>query len=361
LTLTPQHEKSPPDDEAYVASISLRGIEKRYGDVSVVKKLDLEIADGEFVVLVGPSGCGKSTTLRMIAGLETISAGELCIDGQRVNDVAPGDRDLAMVFQSYALYPHMSVRENIAFGLVVRKVDGKTIAERVDDAAQMLGLRDLLDRKPRQLSGGQRQRVAMARAVVRRPRAFLFDEPLSNLDAKLRMEVRAEIASLRRRFGTTTVYVTHDQVEAMTLADRVVVLEGGIAQQIGSPLEVYRQPANRFVATFLGTPTMNIVDVAVARGAPASAAEVGVRPHDVIASPSTSSRDGDVGLGSMAVEHLERLGQESFVFGHVAGRRFGALVDEDAAANLAHGATVHLSARADRLCFFDARGVRIAG
>ena len=344
-----------------MASISLRGIEKRYGDVSVVKKLDLDIKDGEFVVLVGPSGCGKSTTLRMIAGLETISAGDLFLDEQRVNDVAPGDRDLAMVFQSYALYPHMSVRDNIAFGLVVRKVDAKTIATRVDEAAAMLGLQALLDRKPRQLSGGQRQRVAMARAVVRRPRAFLFDEPLSNLDAKLRMEVRAEIASLRRRFGTTTVYVTHDQVEAMTLADRVVVLEGGVAQQIGSPLQVYRQPANRFVATFLGTPTMNVVAADVA-AAPTGATELGVRPHDVRAvATSTGARDGDVALGTMSVEHVERLGQESFVFGHVAGRRFGAVVDEDAAAQLAHGATVALSARADRLCFFNAAGARIAG
>ncbi len=344
-----------------MSSISLRGIEKRYGDTVVVKKLDLEIKDGEFVVLVGPSGCGKSTTLRMIAGLETISAGDLLIDDKRMNDVAPGDRDLAMVFQSYALYPHMSVRDNIAFGLVVRKVDAKTIAARVDDAAAMLGLQGLLDRKPRQLSGGQRQRVAMARAVVRRPRAFLFDEPLSNLDAKLRMEVRAEIAGLRRRFGTTTVYVTHDQVEAMTLADRVVVLEGGVAQQIGSPLEVYRQPANRFVATFLGTPTMNVVSVDVA-GGPQGAVELGVRPHDVRATPTTAAaHDAGVALGTMAIEHVERLGQESFVFGHVAGRRFGALVDEDAVAHLVHGATVALSARADRVCYFDAAGARIAG
>jgi ABC-type sugar transport system ATPase subunit len=346
-----------------VASISLRGIEKRYGDVSVVKKLDLDIKDGEFVVLVGPSGCGKSTTLRMIAGLETISAGDLLLDDRRVNDVAPGDRDLAMVFQSYALYPHMSVRENIAFGLVVRKVDAATIATRVDEAAAMLGLQGLLDRKPKQLSGGQRQRVAMARAVVRRPRAFLFDEPLSNLDAKLRMEVRAEIAGLRRRFGTTTVYVTHDQVEAMTLADRVVVLQGGLAQQIGSPLEVYRKPANRFVATFLGTPTMNVVPVSVLGTAPTGAVELGVRPHDVRAVHDgvVAAHDGDAKLGSMKVDHLERLGQESFVFGQVGGQRFGALVDEDAAARLGHGVSVELSARRERLCFFGADGARIAG
>jgi ABC-type sugar transport system ATPase subunit len=201
----------------------------------------------------------------------------------------------------------------------------------------------------------------MARAVVRRPRAFLFDEPLSNLDAKLRMEVRAEIAGLRRRFGTTTVYVTHDQVEAMTLADRVIVLEGGIAQQVGTPLQVYRQPANRFVATFLGTPTMNVVDASVVPGAPAGATELGVRPHDVGARTDGRPGDGNVGLGAMSVEHLERLGQESFVFGHVGGRRFGALVDEDTAASLAHGASVQLSARRDRLCFFDASGARIGG
>ncbi len=345
-----------------MASISLRGIEKRYGDVRVVKRLDLEIADGEFVVLVGPSGCGKSTTLRMIAGLETISSGELLIDGARANDVAPGDRDLAMVFQSYALYPHMSVRENIAFGLVVRKVDKAEIALRVDDAAQMLGLTEFLDRKPKQLSGGQRQRVAMARAVVRRPRAFLFDEPLSNLDAKLRMEVRAEIASLRRRFGTTTVYVTHDQVEAMTLADRVVVLSDGIAQQIGPPLEVFRHPANRFVATFLGTPTMNVVAVAALRlaGSPAGAVEVGVRPHDVVAGLGARSDDHATEVGSLVVEHIERLGQESFVFGMLGGQRFGAVVDDNATDTVTHGNTVTLWARTNRLTFFGADGARVA-
>ncbi|HEY1098479.1 MAG TPA: sn-glycerol-3-phosphate ABC transporter ATP-binding protein UgpC [Myxococcota bacterium] len=339
-----------------MASISLAGVEKRYGDVSVVKRLDLEIADGEFVVLVGPSGCGKSTTLRMIAGLETISAGTLSIDGRAVNDVSPGDRDLAMVFQSYALYPHMSVRDNIAFGLVVRKVAPQEIATRIDDAAQMLGLTALLDRKPKQLSGGQRQRVAMARAVVRRPRAFLFDEPLSNLDAKLRMEVRAEIAGLRRRFNTTTVYVTHDQVEAMTLADRVVVLNDGVAQQIGAPLDVYKKPANRFVATFLGTPTMNIVAVdAVQLSPPPRTAEVGIRPHDVVARAGVV--DG-VKLGDITVEHVERLGQESFVYGQLGGTRIGATVDEGHGV-VGHGSVVGLYARPDRLHFFDAAGARV--
>lgn len=341
-----------------MASIELVGVEKRYGDVSVVKRLDLNIADGEFVVLVGPSGCGKSTTLRMIAGLETISGGELRIGGERVNDVPPGDRDLAMVFQSYALYPHMSVRDNIAFGLVVRKVAAAEIATRVDDAAAMLGLSNLLDRKPKQLSGGQRQRVAMARAVVRRPRAFLFDEPLSNLDAKLRMEVRAEIAGLRRRFNTTTVYVTHDQVEAMTLADRVVVLNDGVAQQIGAPLDVYNTPANRFVATFLGTPTMNIVPMSAVQvgSAPSSAVEVGVRPHDVVA--RIGSPVGAL-MATMTVEHIERLGQESYVYGQLGGIRFGAVVDESAGV-VAHGQQVALSIRGDRVCFFDAAGVRVS-
>lgn len=342
-------------DEAAVAAITLQGIEKRYGDAVIVKTLDLQVADGEFVVLVGPSGCGKSTTLRMIAGLETISAGNLLIDGKRVNDVSPGDRDLAMVFQSYALYPHMSVRENIAFGLLVRKIDKSEISKRVDEAADMLKLVPLLHRKPKDLSGGQRQRVAMARAVVRRPRAFLFDEPLSNLDAKLRMEVRAEIAALRRRFSTTTVYVTHDQVEAMTLADRVVVLNDGIAQQIGSPLEVYRRPANLFVATFLGTPTMNVVPKALLKvAAPANAQQVGIRPHDVQARRETAGA-----VVCMKVEHIERLGQESFVFGRVGADRFGGLVDEDAMGPLEYGSEVGLFVKPDRLCFFDDKGLRI--
>ena len=343
-----------------MASISLRGIEKRYGDVPVVKRLDLEIADGEFIVLVGPSGCGKSTTLRMIAGLESISAGELLIDGRRVNDVAPGDRDLAMVFQSYALYPHMSVRENIAFGLVVRKVDKGEIQKRIDEAAHMLGLVPYLDRKPRELSGGQRQRVAMARAIVRRAQALLFDEPLSNLDAKLRMEVRADIAALRRRLGVTTVYVTHDQVEAMTLADRVVVLNEGVAQQVGPPLEVYRKPKNRFVATFLGTPTMNVIDLKTAEmPGPDSAIEVGVRPHDLRARPNPTLLGDEVRVGSIEVDLLERLGQESFVWGLLGGKRVSAVIDEDSASALKPGGRVDLIAHRNRLCFFDGAGARL--
>ena len=351
-----------------MASLTLQGIEKRYGDgpaaVHVVKGVDLEIADGEFVVLVGPSGCGKSTTLRMIAGLETISAGSLLIDGVKSNDLPPGDRDLAMVFQSYALYPHMSVRENIAFGLKVRRMPAHEIAARIQEAAGILGLLELLDRKPKQLSGGQRQRVAMARAIVRRPKAFLFDEPLSNLDAKLRMEVRAEIASLRRRFGTTTVYVTHDQVEAMTLADRIVVLNEGVVQQVGAPLELYQWPANKFVATFLGTPTMSILDVDLLKlaDAPKGARNVGVRPHDARAlSPALAAAAGMVRLGEVEVELVERLGQESFAYGKLPsdGTRVGALVVEDLMHAVKPGAKLALDVKRAKLMFFDVDGRRI--
>ncbi len=241
-----------------MAEIELLHITKSYPDGAVaVKDLSLSIADGEFIILVGPSGCGKSTTLNMIAGLEEISSGELRIGGQRVNERAPKDRDIAMVFQSYALYPHMSVRQNIAFPLTLAKMKKPQIAEKVAEVAKILDLTALLDRKPSQLSGGQRQRVAMGRAIVRHPKAFLMDEPLSNLDAKLRVQMRSEIARLQRRLGTTTVYVTHDQTEAMTLGDRVVVMHGGIAQQIGTPDELYERPANLFVAGFVGSPAMN--------------------------------------------------------------------------------------------------------
>ena len=241
-----------------MAEIVLDRVSKSYPDGAVaVSELSLTIADGEFVILVGPSGCGKSTTLNMIAGLEDISSGELRIGGRRVNELPPKDRDVAMVFQSYALYPHMSVRQNIAFPLTLTKMAKADIAAKVDDAAKTLDLTDLLDRKPAQLSGGQRQRVAMGRAIVRDPKAFLMDEPLSNLDAKLRVQMRGEIARLQRRLGATTVYVTHDQTEAMTLGDRVVVLRDGVAQQIGTPDELYTAPANLFVAGFIGSPAMN--------------------------------------------------------------------------------------------------------
>lgn len=241
-----------------MAEIVLDHVNKSYPDGhTAVRDLNLTIADGEFLILVGPSGCGKTTTLNMIAGLEDISSGELRIAGERVNEKAPKDRDIAMVFQSYALYPHMTVRQNIAFPLTLAKMRKADIAQKVSETAKILDLTNLLDRKPSQLSGGQRQRVAMGRAIVRHPKAFLMDEPLSNLDAKLRVQMRGEIAQLQRRLGTTTVYVTHDQTEAMTLGDRVVVMYGGIAQQIGTPEELCERPANLFVAGFIGSPAMN--------------------------------------------------------------------------------------------------------
>jgi multiple sugar transport system ATP-binding protein len=241
-----------------MAEIVLEHVNKSYPNGhTAVKDLNLTIADGEFLILVGPSGCGKTTTLNMIAGLEDISSGELRIGGERVNEKAPKDRDIAMVFQSYALYPHMTVRQNIAFPLTLAKMKKTDIAQKVSETAKILDLTELLDRKPSQLSGGQRQRVAMGRAIVRHPKAFLMDEPLSNLDAKLRVQMRGEIARLQRRLGATTVYVTHDQTEAMTLGDRVVVMHGGVAQQIGTPEELYERPANLFVAGFIGSPPMN--------------------------------------------------------------------------------------------------------
>src|SRR5437899_2758541 len=247
-----------------MARVLLKNLNKKYDDVHAVKDVNLEIHDREFVVLVGPSGCGKTTTLRMVAGLEEISSGEIRIDEQRINELAPMDRDIAMVFQNYALYPHMSVYDNMAFGLRMRKFETQEIERRVNQAAEILGIQGLLARRPRQLSGGQRQRVALGRAIVRNPRVFLFDEPLSNLDAALRVQMRVELKRLHERLETTAIYVTHDQVEAMTLGDRVVVMKDGWIQQVGEPLELYGRPANKFVAGFIGSPSMNFVDVKVA-------------------------------------------------------------------------------------------------
>ncbi|MEN9419130.1 MAG: sn-glycerol-3-phosphate transporter ATP-binding protein UgpC [Pseudomonadota bacterium] len=285
-----------------MASVSFRDIRKSYGKVEVLHGLGFDIADGEFVVLVGPSGCGKSTLLRMLAGLEEISGGEILIDGRVVNDLESKDRDIAMVFQSYALYPHMTVRENMGFSLRLRKADAAVIEQRVNDAARILNLDQLLHRYPRELSGGQRQRVAMGRAIVRDPKVFLFDEPLSNLDAKLRVAMRAEIKALHQRLKTTTVYVTHDQIEAMTMADRIVVMHDGVIEQIGAPLELFDRPANLFVAQFIGSPAMNVFEGTVRGGAvealgqrwplppgvrPAegSALHYGVRPGDLVLAP----------------------------------------------------------------------------
>src|SRR6266576_2828 len=246
-----------------MAQVMMEGLNKKYDEVHAVKDVNLHIRDKEFLVLVGPSGCGKTTTLRMVAGLETITSGDVLIGDKIVNELAPMDRDIAMVFQNYALYPHMSVYDNMAFGLKMRKFPKPEIQKRVQDAAEILGIQELLKRKPRQLSGGQRQRVALGRAIVRHPQVFLFDEPLSNLDAKLRVQMRVELKKLHDRLGTTAIYVTHDQVEAMTLGDRVVVMKDGLVQQVGEPLELYNEPANLFVAGFLGSPAMNFATVQI--------------------------------------------------------------------------------------------------
>ena len=244
-----------------MASIDIQSVRKSYGEHAVLHGVDLEIKDGEFIVLVGPSGCGKSTLLRMIAGLEDITAGQVQISGKRVNELAPKDRDIAMVFQSYALYPHMSVADNMSYSMRLRKTPKEKIASAIKSTATKLGLEPLLERRPKALSGGQRQRVAMGRAIVRQPKAFLFDEPLSNLDARLREQMRAEIKKLHGELKATSIYVTHDQIEAMTLADRIVAMHGGVVQQVGSPLELYDRPANLFVAGFIGSPAMNFLDV----------------------------------------------------------------------------------------------------
>ncbi|WP_373356801.1 ABC transporter ATP-binding protein [Pseudoroseicyclus sp. CXY001] len=264
-----------------MAGLTLSGLTKAYGKVEVIRGVDLEIADGEFTVFVGPSGCGKSTLLRMIAGLEDISGGTLTIGDKRMNDVPPANRGVAMVFQSYALYPHLTVRDNIAFGLQVRREPKAEIARKVAAAADSLKLEALLDRFPRELSGGQRQRVAIGRAIVGAPGVFLFDEPLSNLDAELRVHMRTEIAALHQRLGNTMVYVTHDQIEAMTLADRIVVLRDGRVEQVGSPKELYARPANLFVAQFIGSPKMNVMDPALLPGTPLprGTAQLGIRPE----------------------------------------------------------------------------------
>lgn len=290
-----------------MAEIVLDNVTKQYPDGSTaVHGVDIEIADGEFIILVGPSGCGKSTTLNMIAGLEDITSGNLLIGGERVNERAPKDRDIAMVFQSYALYPHMSVRENIAFPLTLAKMPKAEVAAKVDEAARILDLGQYLDRKPANLSGGQRQRVAMGRAIVRSPKAFLMDEPLSNLDAKLRVQMRAEIARLQSRLNTTTVYVTHDQTEAMTLGDRVVVMRSGHVQQIGTPQELYNTPANLFVAGFIGSPSMNFLPGRLAGdGIDTPIGRVTLPDHQqIVANAQRAQSSGEVLIG-IRPEHLE--------------------------------------------------------
>jgi multiple sugar transport system ATP-binding protein len=313
-----------------MASVQFKGVQKAYGKVKVIHGIDFEIADGEFVVLVGPSGCGKSTLLRMLAGLEEISGGEIAIDHKVVNDLESKDRDIAMVFQSYALYPHMTVRENMGFSLRLRKADAASTAERVANAARILNLDALLDRFPRELSGGQRQRVAMGRAIVRDPKVFLFDEPLSNLDAKLRVAMRAEIKALHQRLKTTTVYVTHDQIEAMTMADRIVVMHDGIVEQIGTPLDLFDRPGNLFVAQFIGSPAMNVFKGTVRGGAvealgarwPLHAGDVregqdvhyGIRPTDLeLAEQGIPAKVVVVEPTGAETELLVQIGEQSLV------------------------------------------------
>lgn len=329
-----------------MARVQLKHIYKRYtGDVVAVKDFDLDIQDKEFLVLVGPSGCGKSTTLRMVAGLEEISDGELWIGDRIVNDVHPKDRDIAMVFQNYALYPHMSIYENMAFGLKLRKMPKAEIDKRVRDAAKILDIEHLLERKPKALSGGQRQRVALGRAIVREPQVFLMDEPLSNLDAKLRVQMRAEIAKLHQRLQTTVIYVTHDQTEAMTMGDRIVVMKDGIVQQVGTPQDIYNNPDNMFVASFIGSPAMNFINgqlieeggtlyfrsegfnIRIPEGRHAHLREVavvgkpvvlGIRPENISDEPVMMETYPD-SIIKAEVEVVELLGAESYVYLNVSG------------------------------------------
>ncbi len=330
--------------------IQLKSVTKSFGDVQVIPPLDLTIEDGEFTVFVGPSGCGKSTLLRLIAGLEDITSGSIDIDGADATDVPPAKRGLAMVFQSYALYPHMSVRKNIAFPLRMAKLDQAEIDRRVEGAAQVLNLTDYLDRRPGQLSGGQRQRVAIGRAIVREPAAFLFDEPLSNLDAALRVGMRLEISELHERLETTMIYVTHDQVEAMTMADKIVVLQAGIIEQVGSPLELYRTPRNLFVAGFIGSPKMNFISGEEA--AKHDAHTIGIRPEHIAVSDSSGAWSGVVSVS-------EHLGSDTFFHVHETGLAETITVRADGEVGFRHGDRIHLTPRADVIHRFDAQGLRI--
>ncbi len=354
-----------------MAAVSVRNVEKRFGDVSVMRGIDLDIADGEFAVLVGASGCGKSTLLRMIAGLETITSGDIVIGDQRVNDLEPRERDIAMVFQSYALYPHLNVRDNMSFSLKLRRKTAAEIAPQIDQTAGTLNLANLLERYPRQLSGGQRQRVAMGRAIVRHPKVFLFDEPLSNLDAQLRIAMRTEIRALHQRLGATSIYVTHDQVEAMTMADRMVVMNAGRIEQIGAPLDVYDSPQTLYVARFIGAPSINVVEGVVE----ATAAATGVRTKGGALTPVSGRGDpgrrvsaafrpehveiGDGGAIAGRVDVIENLGHETYLFIDTTDGRVCAIVDR--ARHPRIGEPVQLSVHPEHLYLFDAdTGLRLA-
>jgi multiple sugar transport system ATP-binding protein len=358
-----------------MAQVLLKDLNKKYDEVHAVKDVNLHIRDKEFIVLVGPSGCGKSTTLRMVAGLEEITGGEIVIGDRVVNDLPPKDRDIAMVFQNYALYPHMTVYDNMAFGLKMRKFPRAEIAKRVQDAAEILGIQELLKRKPRQLSGGQRQRVAVGRAIVRHPQVFLFDEPLSNLDAKLRVQMRVELKRLHDRLETTAIYVTHDQVEAMTLGDRVVVMKDGWIQQVGEPLELYSKPANRFVAGFIGSPAMNFADVTISDNGGALAAEapgfrvqvppahgarlkaykgqrvtLGVRPEDLHVAGGADSPQHTF---DAVVDVVEPLGSEILLDVKVGTSTLVARVEPTTRAKVHEH--VRLAMNPERLHFFDTK------
>jgi multiple sugar transport system ATP-binding protein len=365
-----------------MAQVSVRKVVKAYeGGVQAVKGIDLEIADHEFVVLVGPSGCGKSTTLRMIAGLEEITGGEIAIGGTVVNDIPPRDRDIAMVFQNYALYPHMSVYENMAFGLTLRKIAKDEIAKRVNNAARILDIEPLLQRKPKALSGGQRQRVAMGRAIVRDPKVFLFDEPLSNLDAKLRVQMRTEIKKVHQTVRTTTVYVTHDQIEAMTLADRVVVMNHGIIEQVGPPQELYHNPKTRFVAGFIGSPAMNFIPARVENGSGALRVMLpngivfpvpadrtaryqsavgretlfGLRPEHMT-EPKNLDR-GNIALFEVTPEVIEPMGMETLVHLWMQGHEICARIDPTTPAE--PGRPLQLAADLNHMHLIDAESGRV--
>jgi multiple sugar transport system ATP-binding protein len=364
-----------------MANVVFDNVYKRYGNVTAITDFNLEVRDKEFMVLVGPSGCGKSTALRMIAGLEEITGGTIEIGGRTVNDVPPKDRDIAMVFQSYALYPHMTVRENLEFALKIRKTPKEEMSRRVNEAAQILAITEFLDRKPKQLSGGQRQRVALGRAIVRKPAVFLFDEPLSNLDAKLRVQMRAEISKLQKDLETTTVYVTHDQIEAMTMGDRIAVMSKGELQQVGTPLEVYEKPANLFVASFIGTPPMNFIPATLADGGTTVVASgfrvpvpealragiaesiaesiagrdgakvvLGIRPENI----REATREGGGGTVPVTakVEFVEPLGHEVIVHGRVGDDLLVAKVDPHRAPKM--GSVVDLVVEVEAVHLFDA-------
>ncbi|MBY6137728.1 ABC transporter ATP-binding protein [Leisingera sp. XS_AS12] len=331
--------------------ITLDKVSKSFGDVQVIPPLDLTIEDGEFTVFVGPSGCGKSTLLRLIAGLEDVTSGQIRIDKQDATHVPPAKRGLAMVFQSYALYPHMSVRKNIAFPMKMAGIPAEEQERRIEAAARALNLTDYLDRRPGQLSGGQRQRVAIGRAIVREPSAFLFDEPLSNLDAALRVGMRLEISELHERLETTMIYVTHDQVEAMTMADKIVVLQGGVIEQVGSPLELYHSPRNKFVAGFIGSPKMNFIEGEEA--AKHGAHTIGVRPEHIEVS-------GESGTWSGIVSVSEHLGSDTFFHVHQTGLADTITVRADGEVGFRHGDRIFMTPRADVIHRFGADGLRLA-